>query len=273
MSLRATIAARPRIVRGARDDLGGRGRDAGAPWPERIREDHDRLRTRRPDRERRHDRARRGAHRRPSPGATATGRRLPGRGALPPSPGRSRTWRSRSALVASAGGKRTRRRAPPFPSSPPTCDRTPCRRRSPAARHSGWRSPGRSCTTPDSSSSMSRRRDWTFEVARSSARSSSRPSASFPGVRVLVTHDPVEAMTLADHVVILEGGGASPRKARSTRCAASRGAGTRRSWSGSTCSLDGSSRSRAAQGDSSLDEGHVVVGWPEGRPSPADRTA
>lgn len=30
--------------------------------------------------------------------------------------------------------------------------------------------------------------------------------ASFPGVRVLVTHDPVEAMTLADHVVILEEG-------------------------------------------------------------------
>ena len=30
--------------------------------------------------------------------------------------------------------------------------------------------------------------------------------ASFPGVRVLVTHDPVEAMTLADRLVILEGG-------------------------------------------------------------------
>ena len=30
--------------------------------------------------------------------------------------------------------------------------------------------------------------------------------ASFPGVRILVTHDPVEAMTLADGLVILEGG-------------------------------------------------------------------
>jgi molybdate transport system ATP-binding protein len=29
---------------------------------------------------------------------------------------------------------------------------------------------------------------------------------SFPGVRVLVTHDPVEAMTLADRIVVLEGG-------------------------------------------------------------------
>ena len=30
--------------------------------------------------------------------------------------------------------------------------------------------------------------------------------ASFPGVRVLVTHDPVEAMTIADRVAILERG-------------------------------------------------------------------
>jgi molybdate transport system ATP-binding protein len=30
--------------------------------------------------------------------------------------------------------------------------------------------------------------------------------ASFPGVRVLVTHDPIEAMTLADRVVVLESG-------------------------------------------------------------------
>jgi molybdate transport system ATP-binding protein len=30
--------------------------------------------------------------------------------------------------------------------------------------------------------------------------------AEFPGVRVLVTHDPVDALTLAEHVVVLEGG-------------------------------------------------------------------
>lgn len=30
--------------------------------------------------------------------------------------------------------------------------------------------------------------------------------ATFPGVRVLVTHDPVEAMTMADHLIVLEGG-------------------------------------------------------------------
>jgi molybdate transport system ATP-binding protein len=30
--------------------------------------------------------------------------------------------------------------------------------------------------------------------------------SSFPGVRVLVTHDPVEAMTMADRLVVLEGG-------------------------------------------------------------------
>jgi molybdate transport system ATP-binding protein len=30
--------------------------------------------------------------------------------------------------------------------------------------------------------------------------------ANFPGVRVLVTHDPVEAMTMADHLVVLEDG-------------------------------------------------------------------
>jgi molybdate transport system ATP-binding protein len=30
--------------------------------------------------------------------------------------------------------------------------------------------------------------------------------ATFPGVRVLVTHDPLEAMVLADHLIVLEGG-------------------------------------------------------------------
>ena len=30
--------------------------------------------------------------------------------------------------------------------------------------------------------------------------------AAFPGVRVLVTHDPVEAMTMADQLVVIEEG-------------------------------------------------------------------
>jgi len=35
--------------------------------------------------------------------------------------------------------------------------------------------------------------------------------ASFPGIRVLVTHDPIEAMTMADHLVVLEGGHVTQR--------------------------------------------------------------
>jgi molybdopterin-binding protein len=86
---------------------------------------------------------------------------------------------------------------------------------------------------------------------------------SFPGVRVLVTHDPVEASTLADRLVLLEGG-------RVTQV-------------GTPDEIRASPRSRYAAdlvgvnsfqgrfepieegaGRISTDEGNVIAPWPEG---------
>ena len=89
--------------------------------------------------------------------------------------------------------------------------------------------------------------------------------ASFPGVRVLVTHDPVEAMTLADHVVILEGGRVTQegtfdevrRIPRSRYAAELVGVNL---FVGRLEPIEGGA------GRLVTDEGHVVVGWPEGVP-------
>ncbi len=89
--------------------------------------------------------------------------------------------------------------------------------------------------------------------------------ATFPGVRVLVTHDPVEAMTLADRVVILEEGRVTQqgtfddvRRMPGSRYAAEL-AGVNL-FTGRLEPLDGGAgRLVTAEGD-------VVVGWPQDLP-------
>ena len=92
--------------------------------------------------------------------------------------------------------------------------------------------------------------------------------ATFPGVRVLVTHDPVEAMTLADRVVIIEEGRVTQqgtfedvRRMPGSRYAAEL-AGVNL-FTGRLEPLDGGAgRLVTADGD-------VVVGWPEDLPRQA----
>ena len=92
--------------------------------------------------------------------------------------------------------------------------------------------------------------------------------ASFPGVRVLVTHDPVEAMTLADRVVILEGGRVTQegtfddvrRLPRSRYAAELVGVNL---FVGRLEPLEGGA------GRLVTPEGDIVVGWPEGAPRTA----
>lgn len=89
--------------------------------------------------------------------------------------------------------------------------------------------------------------------------------ASFPGVRVLVTHDPVEAMTLADRVAILERGRLTQegtfddvrRTPRSRYAAELVGVNL---FVGRLEPIDGGAGRLVAP------EGDVVVGWPEGTP-------
>jgi molybdate transport system ATP-binding protein len=89
--------------------------------------------------------------------------------------------------------------------------------------------------------------------------------ASFPGVRVLVTHDPVEAMTLADRVVILEGGRVTQegtfddvrRIPRSRYAAELVGVNL---FVGRLEPIDGGA------GRLVTTDGDVVVGWPDGEP-------
>jgi molybdate transport system ATP-binding protein len=89
--------------------------------------------------------------------------------------------------------------------------------------------------------------------------------ATFAGVRVLVTHDPVEAMTLADRVVILEAGRVTQRGTfddvrrtpKSHYAAELAGVNL---FAGRLEPLDGGAgRLVTAEGD-------VVVGWPEDLP-------
>jgi molybdate transport system ATP-binding protein len=89
--------------------------------------------------------------------------------------------------------------------------------------------------------------------------------ATFPGVRILVTHDPVEAMTLADRVVILEAGRVTQqgtfddvrRTPRSRYAAELVGVNL---FEGRLEPIDGGAgRLVTADGD-------VVVGWPDDLP-------
>jgi molybdate transport system ATP-binding protein len=89
--------------------------------------------------------------------------------------------------------------------------------------------------------------------------------ASFPGVRVLVTHDPVEAMTLGDRVVIIEAGRITQqgtfddvrRTPRSRYAAELVGVNL---FTGRLVPIDGGA------GLLVTTEGDVVVGWPEDLP-------
>jgi molybdate transport system ATP-binding protein len=88
--------------------------------------------------------------------------------------------------------------------------------------------------------------------------------ASFPGVRILVTHDPTEAIALADRVVILEGGRVTQagtfddvRREPRTRYAADLiGVNV---FVGRLEPVDGGGRLVA-------EDGEVEVAWPEGLP-------
>ena len=78
--------------------------------------------------------------------------------------------------------------------------------RSPAARRSAspWR--GRSPPTRACSCSTSRSRRWTPAPAPSCGATSRRHLAAFDGTCLVITHDPIEALTLADQLVVLEAG-------------------------------------------------------------------
>lgn len=85
----------------------------------------------------------------------------------------------------------------------------------------------------------------------------------FEGVRMLVTHDPVEAMTLADRMVLLEGGRVTqvgtPQEIREiprTRYAAE--------LVGTNLFAGRLVRAAGGAGILSTGEGDVVVGWPQG---------
>jgi molybdate transport system ATP-binding protein len=86
--------------------------------------------------------------------------------------------------------------------------------------------------------------------------------ASFDGVRILVTHDPVEAMTLADKIVILEDGAvthnATPAEIRNA---------PRTAYAAELVGLNlfSGALQRLEPGTGSIDSeaGAIVVGWPE----------
>ena len=82
----------------------------------------------------------------------------------------------------------------------------PGRRPSPADRPSGWRWPGRWPPIPGSCCSTSRWRRSTPGPAATVRRDLRHHLADFDGATVLVTHDPLDALALADRVVVLEEG-------------------------------------------------------------------
>ena len=131
---------------------------------------------------------------------------VPGRPAVPP-PRRARQRRVRAARARNAQGRRQRAGARAawrgWVSKPSS---TPSRTSSPAARPSASRSParwpssrGRCCSTSPSPRSMP-------EPASRCAASSAISSQPSTACGVLVTHDPLEALTLADRIVVIDGG-------------------------------------------------------------------
>ncbi|MFL5767741.1 MAG: ABC transporter ATP-binding protein [Actinomycetota bacterium] len=93
--------------------------------------------------------------------------------------------------------------------------------------------------------------------------------SEFEGVRVLVTHDPVEAMTLADRIVILEGGRVTHRETPSRIRSA-----PRTPYAAELVGLNlfsGTLRPlEPGTGAIVSEAGAVVVGWPEDLPESSD---
>ena len=75
-----------------------------------------------------------------------------------------------------------------------------------AARPSGWRWPGPWPSSPWSCCSTSRWPPSTPGPGLHVRAELRRHLAGFPGARLLVTHDPVDALVLADRLVVLEAG-------------------------------------------------------------------
>ena len=87
----------------------------------------------------------------------------------------------------------------------------------PAARPSGSRSPGRWRPSRGCCCSTSRSPRSTGRPRRGAARAARATSRRSPGVRLLVTHDPLDAAALADRLVILEDGQRRADRHRSPR--------------------------------------------------------
>ena len=89
---------------------------------------------------------------------------------------------------------------------------------SPAGRRSGWRWPGRWPRRRRCCCSTSRSPRSTPAPADELARELRRHLSALPGRALLVTHDPLDAMALADRLVIVEGGpgGAGGRRGRAS---------------------------------------------------------
>ena len=140
------------------------------------------------------------------PGAPSGRRGVPGLPAVR-QPHRARERRLRAARPrrrqgrgpGAGGGRGWSASASP---TTPATDPGPC----PGARRSGSPWPGRWPPSRACCCSTSRWPPSTPAPAATCAATCAATSATFDGVRLLVTHDPVDAYALADRVVILEGG-------------------------------------------------------------------
>ena len=117
---------------------------------------------------------------------------------------------------------------------------TAARTSSPAARPSGWRWPGRSRASPRCCCSTSRWRRSTRARGSTYARSCASTSPTSTGPVVLVTHDPLEAMVLADRLLVIEGGPRGPGRHARPRSPVGRPRRTSPGWSASTSGPAGS---------------------------------
>ena len=154
----------------------------------------------------RDDRARRRAHRRPAAGAPARRRRASRTTCSSP---RCRRWRTSRSRCARAGvrraGPRARRTELLARLAPAVDAGREARRALRAASGSAWRSRARSRRARAAPARRAARR---VDVsARAELRAlSGEVARAFDGACVLVAHDPIDALTLADRVAILEDG-------------------------------------------------------------------
>ena len=158
----------------------------------------DRPRRRRPRRpRRRHVRS----DRRSDPSASSSRTTCCSRGSPP-----STTSRSGSEPAAHAKADARAERAGGSSASSSATTPAPSPARSPAARPSASPSPAPSPPTPACCCSTNRSPPSTPAPALSVRTELRRHLATFAGARLLVTHDPVDAIVLADRLVIIEAG-------------------------------------------------------------------